>query len=340
MSRGTFPKQFHDILGTGKTLIRMTFERFDSFIPHQNIFVVTNARYKDLVSAQLPELPESNILLEPVGRNTAPCIAYASAKIQSIDPKATVFVAASDHLISNEKRFREIASLALDVCAKEPIIMTLGIKPTRPDTGYGYIQYLDDQDLGGYYKVKLFTEKPELQIAMTFLASGDFLWNSGMFIFSVSTILEAFQKHLPDMHELFWGISEHYYTDKESENVRVVYERSRNESIDFGIMEKADNVFVIPSSFGWSDLGTWGSMYEHMEKDYLGNAVQAKAMVYQASNNVIKMQDREKLVVLEGVEDFIIVDTGDVLMICKKENEQKIKEIVADIKAQEGEKYT
>ncbi|MCB9234588.1 MAG: mannose-1-phosphate guanylyltransferase [Bacteroidia bacterium] len=342
MSRSTYPKQFHDILGIGKTLIRMTFDRFDNFIPHENIFVVTNQAYRDLLMEQIPEIPESNILLEPVGRNTAPCIAYACAKIHKIAPKATIFVAASDHLITNETGFKKLASLAMEVASKNPFIITLGIKPTRPDTGYGYIQYLEDEDHGGYFPVKLFTEKPELEVAKSFLASGDFLWNSGMFIFSVDTILKEFKEHLPDMYDQFMEISEFYYTDQEADKIQDVYTRSRNISIDYGIMEKAGkegNVYVIPSSFGWSDLGTWGSMYEHMEKDYLGNAVQGNAILYQSSNNVIKVRDKNKLVVLDGLDGYIVVDTGDVLMICLKEDEQMIKEFVADVRSSQSGKF-
>ena len=268
MSRSNFPKQFHDILGTGKTLIRMTFERFSGFLPPENIFVVTNARYLSLVQEQLPELALHQILPEPIGRNTAPCINYAFAKIGSKNPKATIFVAASDHLILDEPAFLKDAALALKVCSERSYIMTLGIQPSRPDTGYGYIQYIEENDLDPYHKIKTFTEKPELEIAKSFIRSGDFLWNSGMFVFSVNTISAAFEKYLPDMFELFAGIKGSYFTDAEAAAIEDVYLKCKNVSIDIGIMEHAGNVYVIPSDCGWSDLGTWGSMYEHMEKDY------------------------------------------------------------------------
>lgn len=339
MSRSQHPKQFHDFLGTGKSLIQMTYDRFRSFIPAQNVYVVTNRQYRSLVQEHLPELSPSQILGEPVGRNTAPCIAYGVYTIGKSNPEARIFVAASDHIIRNEAGFTRDADLALDLAGQEPIIVTLGIKPTRPDTGYGYIQYMDEEKVKTHYKVKTFTEKPDLDMAKTFLQSGDFIWNSGMFAFSLSTIYEAFRTHMPDLHDLFAGIQERLGTPDEKNAVEQVYSQVRNESIDIGVMQKARNAFVIPASFDWSDVGTWGSLYEQMNKDYLGNAVQGRVMIFQSSNNIVKITDPTKLVVLDGLEDFIVVDTGDVLLICKKADEQVIREMVAEVRKTQGENF-
>ncbi|MDX2247883.1 MAG: mannose-1-phosphate guanylyltransferase [Bacteroidia bacterium] len=339
MSRTKFPKQFHDILGRGKTLIQETFDRFAAFIPEQNIYVVTNDRYYGLVKTQLPALTDDQILLEPIGRNTAPCIAYACYKINKINPEAVFVVAPSDHLIAKEDVFREKIQLGLNACTQNPIIMTLGITPTRPDTGYGYIQFLEDEQNRGYYKVKTFTEKPLLELAKTFLQSGDFVWNGGIFLFSATTILQAFGAHLPEMAELFKGIESAYYTESEKPAISSAYSTCKNISIDYGVMEKASNVYVIPADFGWSDLGTWGSVYDNMEKDYHGNAVSAEAIAYESYNNVVKTTQKEKLVILKGLEGFIVVDTDDALLICKKEDEQFIKDIVGDVKTRSGDKF-
>lgn len=332
MSRTTFPKQFHDILNRGKSLIQETMDRFTTFVPEENIYVVTNARYADLVKEQLPALKDDQILLEPVGRNTAPCIAYACYKISNINPNAVFVVAPADHLIDQEDVFQEKIMLGLQACTKEQIIMTLGITPTRPDTGYGYIQYLDDTENKGYFRVKTFTEKPNLEVAQSFLESGDYVWNGGIFLFSVSTILKAFDAHLPDMAELFLGISEAYYSEEEMNEISRVYGICKNISIDYGIMEKADNVHVIPADFGWSDLGTWGSVHSNSEKDYHENAANGNVITYESYNNVIQSAKSDKLIVIKGLEGFIVVDTEDALLICKKEEEQFIKEIVGDLK--------
>lgn len=338
MSRHHFPKQFHDILGLGKSMLQMTYERFLDYIPAQNILIVTNERYLAQVQEHLPGLDPENILMEPFGRNTAPCIAYGVFKIKKRNPDACILVAGSDYLIRDTRHFQHDVEIGLDECRKQPIIMTLGIRPTRPETGYGYIQYLEgDGSRKDFFKVKTFLEKPDLSLAKFFFESGDFVWNSGMFIFHIDTILNAFQQFLPEMHELFDEATPSLDTQDEKEAIAQVYARSRNESIDIGIMQKAENVFVIPASFDWSDLGTWGSVYDHMEQDYLGNAVKAKAMVYDAANNLIRVDDKNKLVVLHGLNDFIVVDTGDVLLICKKENEQEIKTIVNDVRKQFGE---
>jgi mannose-1-phosphate guanylyltransferase len=335
MSRTKLPKQFHDILDRGQTLIQETFDRFASFIPAENIYVVTNDRYFDLVKEQLPLLKDDQILLEPVGRNTAPCVAYACYKIKTINPDAVFVVAPSDHLISKPEVFREKIQLGMKACAENDIIMTLGINPTRPDTGYGYIQYIDNEDHSGYYQVKTFTEKPTLEVAKSFVESGDYVWNAGIFLFSARTIIESFEKYLPDMGELFSGINDDYYQASEKEAIAETYAVCKNISIDYGIMERAaieGEVFVIPADFGWSDLGTWGSVHSNMSKDYYENAVNGKAVVYESYNNVIKITQKDKLLILKGLDGFIVVDTEDALLICKKEEEQFIKEIVGDLK--------
>jgi mannose-1-phosphate guanylyltransferase len=336
MSRTSLPKQFHDILGDGKTMIQTTYERFDNFIPRENIFIVTNERYADLVKSQLPGIRDSEILLEPVGRNTAPCVAYAAFKIRKRDPEACILVVGSDYLIRNTPNFLKDAGLGLDEARKQPLIMTLGIRPTRPDTGYGYIQYIEGDKPSPFYKVKMFTEKPDLEMAKTFLRSGDFLWNSGMFIFSANTILKGFAELMPDLYEIFNAVTPQFDTPDEARAVREAYEKCLNESIDLGIMEKARNVHVIPSSFDWSDVGTWASVYEQMDQDYVGNAVKGHVMAFDSANNLVQMNDPKKLVVLHGVNDFIVVDTGDVLLICKMENEQQIKAVVSEVKKKMG----
>ena len=339
MSRTQFPKQFHDILGRGKTLIQETFDRFEGFIPTENIYIVTNARYKDLVKSQIPQLQDDQILLEPVGRNTAPCVAYACYKINKINPDAVFAVAPADHIIHQENEFCADIELGLKACSQQSIIMTLGITPTRPDTGYGYIQFLEDSGSDGYYKVKTFTEKPNLEVAKSFVESGDFLWNAGIFLFSAQTILGAFQNYLPDVADIFNGLNDVYYTDREQGQIDEAYSTCKSISMDYGIMEKAENVFTIPSSFGWSDLGTWGSVHENSHKDQDDNALPNRYMTYDSQHNVIRVANQEKLVVVKGLEGFIVVDTEDALLICPKEEDQFIKTIVGDVKSGLGEPY-
>lgn len=338
MSRSTFPKQFHDVLGTGKTLIQQTFDRFAGYIPKENIYIVTNVKYYDLVKEQLTLdgtiIDDNQILLEPVGKNTAPCVAYASYKIREKDPEAILIVASSDHLIQKPEKFEEDIKLSLKVCEEQEIIMLLGIKPTHPNTGYGYIQYLQNTEKSGYYKVKTFTEKPNKELAERFFASGDFVWNSGIFVFSVKTITQSIEKYLPDMAEAFAEIGDLYYSDAEKDKINYIYHTCQSISVDVGIMEKSDNVYVIPTEFGWSDLGTWGSVYENSDKDYYQNAVKGRIIMYNSWNNVVNIGKKEKLVVIKGLENFIIVDTEDTLLICPKDDEQAIKEIVNDVKAE------
>lgn len=340
ISKTNHPKQFLDILGTGETLIQQTYKRFLKICPAENIYIVTNETYRGLVNEQLPQIPNTQILGEPVAKNTAPCIAYSCHKIHKNNPDAVVAVAPSDHLILNEDEFCKQINKALETASTNDYLITLGIKPTRPDTGYGYIQYLDSTNDDGHFKVKTFTEKPNLELAKTFIQSGDFLWNAGIFVWSTKSILKAFAKYLPDINEIFTEGKLYYNTSQEANFIERSYTHCSNISIDYGIMEKANNVHVYAVDFGWSDLGTWGSLYTVLEKDYVGNAVVfPKNVIMYDSNNCIVNTSNEKLVVIKGLEDFIVVDSGDVLLICPKTQEQEIKQIVADIKMKKGERY-
>ena len=338
-SRTGYPKQFLDILNTGKSLIRWTYERYAAFIPDENIYIVTSAEYKDIVKEQLPELNPDNILAEPSRKNTAPCVAYISFKLLQKDPEASLIVAPSDHMILDNENFRKITLQALDFVGHIKSLVTLGIKPTHPNTGYGYIQHDAMPVADGIYKVKTFTEKPNIELAKTFISSGDFLWNAGIFVWKVKNVVKAFELYQPEMYELFDGEMEHFNTPGEKEAIDRIYPLCTNVSIDFAIMEKADNVYIIPSSFGWSDLGTWNSAYDNLEKDYLGNAVAGENVIVIDATKCMVSAPHDKLVVLQGLDDFIIVDTNDVLLICKKEKEQSIKEYVAEVKRNKGDKY-
>ncbi|HMH21787.1 MAG TPA: mannose-1-phosphate guanylyltransferase [Puia sp.] len=339
MSRQDYPKQFLDILNTGQTLIQWTFERFATFIPVENIYVVTSQEYSEIVHEQLPYLPKANILGEPSRKNTAPCIAYISFKLQQSDPKASLIVAPADHLILDKKGFTKVCLEALSFVNKHNAFITLGIKPTHPNTGYGYIQHEQHSVTDNVYKVKTFTEKPNLELAKTFLASGDFLWNAGIFVWQVKNIIQAFEKYLPEMFDVFAADKDKFNTAGEKAALDHIYPLCTNISIDFGIMEKADNVYVIPSSFGWSDLGTWNSAYENLEKDYLDNAVAGDNVVVIDATKCMVHARNEKLVVLQGLDNVIVVDTPDVLLICKREKEQEIKEYVAEVKRNKGDQY-
>ena len=331
-SRTHLPKQFLDILGTGKTLIQSTYERFLNICPKENIFILTNKNYMSLVKEQLPDLTDDQILGEPARKNTAPCIAYVSNKIKLKDPKANIIVAPSDHIVLNENEFIRIANKAIDFAANNDALITLGIVPTRPDTGYGYIQYKEKNVGEEVFKVKTFTEKPNLETAKKFIDSGDFLWNAGIFIWSVNSIVAAFEQHLPDIAETFNEVTPYLYSNKEGAAILKAFTECKSISIDYGIMEKAENVYIIPADFGWSDLGTWKSLHAEKEKDENNNATSGtKIRLYNAKNNMISVPD-EKLVIIEGIENFIIVDTDDVLLICNKNNEQKIKEFTSEIK--------
>ncbi len=339
MSRADFPKQFLDILNTGRTLIQTTFDRFVQFIPVENIYIVTSESYKEIVKKQLPELNVANILCEPSRKNTAPCIAYISYKLNELNPNANLICAPADHLITEQEAFKKVCMDALHFTSHIKALLTLGIKPTNPNTGYGYIQYEQLSVSENIYKVKTFTEKPDKELAKTFIASGDFLWNAGIFVWEVKNIIKAFEKLLPEMHEVFDAEKANLNTKNETEAIERIYPQCVNISIDYGVMEKADNVYVIPSSFGWSDLGTWASAYDIIEKDYLDNAVAGNnVVVIDATKNMVHV-DNKKLVLLQGLEDFVVVDTKDVLLICKKNKEQEIKEYVAEIKRSKGDKY-
>ncbi len=340
MSKTAFPKQFHDILGVGKTLIQQTHDRFLPLCPTENILVVTNERYRDLVLEQLPTLKSEQVLCEPFMRNTAPCVAYAAHWILEKNPAANIVVAPSDHLILNEAEFIKTIELSFEQ-AEHGDLVTLGIKPTRPDTGYGYIQWEDDASVTGdrIKKVKTFTEKPDLELAKEFIASGDFSWNSGIFIWKVGSILQAFQKYLPDMERAFAEGQGKYGTPEEQSFINAMYSACEDISIDYGIMEKAKNVKVVLSDFGWSDLGTWGSLHGHLQHDDHRNGVVGNhVLTYNCSNTLVRVP-KDKLVVLHGLNGYIVVDSGNTLLVCKMEDEQKIKSFVNDIKINKGEEW-
>jgi len=339
MSRQNFPKQFLDILNTGETLIQNTYTRLCDFILPENIYVVTSSEYITIVEEQLPDIKRENILGEPSRKNTAPCIAYISFKLLQLDPKASLVVAPADHLVLDRIAFKKVCLEALSFVNKHNALITLGIPPTKPNTGYGYIQHELQSVTDNVYKVKTFTEKPNLELAKTFLASGDFLWNAGIFVWQVKNVLKAFETYLPEMYEVFAAEKETFNTPGEKKALEHIYPLCSNISIDFGIMEKANNVYVIPSSFGWSDLGTWNSIHENLEKDYLENAVAGKNVMVIDAAKCIVHSGNNKLLVLQGLEDFIVVDTPDVLLICKREKEQEIKDYVAEVRRNIGDEY-
>lgn len=342
LSRTTHPKQFIDILGIGKSLLQQTFDRFKKICPIENILVVTNSIYENLVAEQLPEILKHNVLLEPMKRNTAPCIDYANFKILAQNPNAKIVVAPSDHLILNEPEFIRVINNCLEYSANHDTLLTIGIKPSRPETGYGYIKVGADAFDSNEYnisKVVTFTEKPEIEMAKLFFNSGDYFWNSGIFVWSLQSIMKAFAKSLPEVHGFFEAGIEHYNTENETKFIEDTYTSCRNISIDYGVMESADNVFVHCADFGWSDLGTWGSLHENRTKDEDGNTVSGKNVFkYETKNCIIHASDN-KLVVVQGMEDAIVVDSCDTLLVCKKENEQQIKRYVSDVRLKTGDKY-
>src|SRR5574338_417473 len=339
MSRTDHPKQFLDILNTGKTLIQQTFDRYSKLVPAENIYVVTTKEYVSVVKKQLPAIPEENILGEPSRKNTAPCIAYIALKLLKKDPKALMIAAPADHLVLEPEKFLQTSVTALNFVDHFNALVTIGITPVYPNTGYGYIQHDTVAAAPGIYKVKTFTEKPNLEFAKTFLASGNFLWNAGIFVWKVKHIVDALEKYLPEVYEVFASEKDKLNTKHEQEAIEVIYPQCTSISIDFAVMEKAENVYVIPASFGWSDLGTWNSAWENMERDYLDNAVAGKnVMIIDATKCMVHAPDN-KLVLLQGLDDYIVVDTKDVLLICKKEKEQEIKEFVAEVKRHKGDKY-
>ncbi|WP_029904914.1 mannose-1-phosphate guanylyltransferase [Prevotella sp. 10(H)] len=337
-SREARPKQFLDFFGTGRSLLQMTVDRFKKILPIENIFIVTNAEYAHMVKEELPELNSKQILLEPMRRNTAPCIAFATYHINSFNANANIVVAPSDHLILKEDDFLSIIENAFAFVEKHNTLLTLGIRPSRPETGYGYIQ-MSEEKLDDVTKVKVFTEKPNLELAKVFYESGEFLWNSGIFVWNNKTILEAFHQYLPEITNRFDQGLDKFGTDKEKAFIDENFPFCPNISIDYGVMEKAMNVYVQAADFGWSDLGTWGSLYEISDKDENSNATLiSNTLFYDSSENVVTLP-AGKLAVIQGLEGYIIAEADGVLLICKKDDEQRIKQFVADVKLKYGEKY-
>ncbi|WP_220576090.1 mannose-1-phosphate guanylyltransferase [Bacteroides sp. FSHCM14E1] len=337
-SRKTMPKQFLDFFGTGRSLLQQTFDRFNKIIPTENILIVTNAIYADLVKEQLPELDPKQILLEPARRNTAPCIAWASYHIRSLNPNANIVVAPSDHLILKEGEFLAAIEKGLDFVSKYDKLLTLGIKPNRPEAGYGYIQ-IAEQEGDNFYKVKTFTEKPELELAKVFVESGEFYWNSGLFMWNVNTIIKAGEALLPELASKLAPGKDVYGTPEEKAFIEENFPACPNVSIDFGIMEKADNVYVSLGDFGWSDLGTWGSLYDLSPKDEQGNVtLKCDSMIYNSNDNIVVLP-KGKLAVIEGLEGFLVAESDNVLLICKKDEEHAIRKYVNDAQMKLGEDY-
>jgi len=346
LSKTSRPKQFIDILGTGETLIQQTFRRLNKICPTENFLIVTNLDYKEMVLEQLPMLKEEQVLCEPMRRNTAPCIAYACHKIKRKNENANIIVAPSDHLITKEDEFTSQLMKGLSFVEKNDALLTLGITPHRPETGYGYIQIsekfnVDDTENanGNLYKVKTFTEKPDLKMAKVFVESGEFFWNSGIFVWSLKSILSAFEKFLPEVNELFEKGTKYYYTREEQAFLSKAYSECQNISIDYGVMEKAKNVYVLCADFGWSDLGTWGSLWDNSEKDSADNAIKGKNIkLYDTKNCIVNMGD-DKLVVVQGLDGYIVVESDNTILICRKEDEQQIRQFVNDVKIAKGDKF-
>lgn len=337
-SREARPKQFLDVLNTGKSLIRLTFERFLALCPAENIFIVTNKIYRDQVKEHLPELTDNQILCEPSRNNTAPCIAYTALKLQSLDPKANLIVAPSDHIILSEINFIKTLQQGLAFTASNDALLTLGIRPTRPDTGYGYIRYQKNEE-EEIKQVLQFTEKPNLERAREFLAQGDYLWNAGIFVWRVKTLLDAFQKNATEIYDILAAGQDKYNTPEEQDFIDSQYPKTPSISVDYAIMEKADNIFTIPSSFGWSDLGTWASLHNESDKDDAGNRISAPKIITHDTHNSLIRISPDKLAVIGGLDDFIVVDEGDVLLIYPKNREQEIKALTAKVREQYGSAF-
>lgn len=328
-SRNDKPKQFLDFFGIGRSLLQMTFDRFEKIVPTENILIVSNSAYKDLILEQLPNIEESQILLEPIRRNTAPCIAFAINRIKAITDKANIIVAPSDHLILKESEFFQTIKAGLSFIESNDCLLTLGIKPSRPETGYGYIQITEGD--GDLRKVKTFTEKPNIELATVFFESGEFFWNSGIFLFNLNAIDEAFHQLLPEIAVKFDEGKDKFNTEQEADFINEIYPTCQNISIDYGILERAANVYVLCADFGWSDLGTWSAFYDLSPKDENGNVtIKCKAQLYDSKDNIIALPP-EKLVVVDGLSGYLIAESNNVLLICKKEEEQKIRQIVNDI---------
>ncbi|WP_296317936.1 mannose-1-phosphate guanylyltransferase [Winogradskyella sp. UBA3174] len=338
VSTQDFPKQFHDMLGTGDTLIQKTFNRLANLIPEENIFILTNERYNDLVFEQLPSVTKRQVVLEPAMRNTAPCILYASLKIQKENEDAVMIVAPSDHWIEDEQSFSNNVKTAFDYCKANDALMTLGITPTFPNTGYGYIEY-DKSSKSEIKSVNQFREKPDYTTAKSFVDQGNFLWNAGIFMWSVKTVLAVFKNNQPELYRLFESGYSVYNTEFEADFIKENYGKAENISVDYAIMEKSTNVYVIPATFDWNDLGTWGSLYDKLDKDENSNAiVNSKVLLEDASGNMIRSK-KGKVVVVDGLKDYIIVDKDEVLLIFPKAKEQDIKKVLQNVKANFGEEY-
>ncbi|RMF03320.1 MAG: mannose-1-phosphate guanylyltransferase [Bacteroidetes bacterium] len=337
-SREERPKQFLDILGSGKSLLRLTFERFRQLVPADHIFIVTNGKYKAQVMEHLPELTDNQVLCEPSRNNTAPCIAYTALKLQALDPHANMVVAPSDHLIHNEPLFLDNIRQALAYTASHQALVTLGIAPKQAHTGYGYIQF-DSAGENGIYPVKRFTEKPDLKTAQSFLDSGDYLWNAGIFVWRAATVLEAFDTYAPQITKLLGQQPHCFNTEGEQAFIDQVYPQTPNISVDYAIMEKADNVFTIPAQFGWSDLGAWASLHQEVAQSEDGNAVQAQRVLLHDTHNTLVRLPKHKLGVIAGLDDYIIVDEGDILLICPKSREQEIKALRKQVEEVFGPDY-
>jgi len=336
-SRDAKPKQFLDVLGTGRSLLQMTFDRFKEVTTADKIWIVSNAKYEGIINEQLPELEKHQVLLETEKRNTAPCIAYAAYKIMKRDPNAVLIVSPSDHAIFNEKAFFDVISTSVESAESDDKLITIGIRPNRPETGYGYIQYISQPGVP-VKKVKTFTEKPEADLAAKFLESGDFLWNSGIFIWSIDSIVKSFEQHEEELASLFASGLNEYYTENEQAFIKKAYSQCKNISIDYAIMEKADNVYVVPGEFGWSDLGSWNALHEIKEKDENENVIEGSVMTYDSKDNYI-LGSKDKVTVVQGCEGFLIADFNDVLLVCKKEDSGIFRDFITDVKSEKGDKY-
>jgi mannose-1-phosphate guanylyltransferase len=341
LSRESMPKQFLDFFGTGRSLLQMTVDRFARLIPVENIYIVTNKRYASLVKEQFPEFSDDQILLEPARRNTAPCIAYAAYRIRAVNPRASIVVAPSDHLILKVDEFLSSISKGIDFVKDRDALVTLGIKPSRPETAYGYIQR-GDECLGDFVKVKTFMEKPDYELAKVFYASEEFFWNSGLFIWNVDSILCAIRKFMPDISAHFDLAMDKFNTPDEAAFVEEYFPYCPNISIDYGVMEKADNVYMLGVDFGWADLGTWGSVFDIAPRTPTDNNALlrgAKILTYDTENSIIAIDKPDRLAVIQGLKGYIVVESGNILLICRKDDEHCIKQFIADAQIRFGDKF-
>jgi mannose-1-phosphate guanylyltransferase len=335
-SRTAKPKQFLDVLNTGRSLLQMTYDRFAEYTSPDKILVVSNDHYGDLIREQLPKIAEEHILLEPIKRNTAPCVAYAAYKIKQKDPNAILVVTPSDAVIFDISRYIENIDLAVKGAEQSERLITIGIQPTKPETGYGYIQFLESDE--SIKPVKTFTEKPDKDLALKFIESGDFVWNAGIFVWSLSSIVSAFEKHQPEVADVFNKGASSYYTDRESNFIKEAYAVTKSISIDYAIMEKASNVYVLLGDFGWSDLGSWDALHELLPKDEDENHTSKHTITYNSANNFIKAE-KNKLVVISDLEGYLVADVDDVLLICKKDDAIRFKNLVSDVKNEKGDRF-